>query len=77
MKDTLQVELTKLKANLLEQIKEYETQPVETSDELITQGWLEAIEHVEQLIKTREYLENRGESKWKNLQLYNLTETLE
>ncbi len=63
MKDTLQVELTKLKANLLEQIKEYETQPVETSDELITQGWLEAIEHVEQLIKTREYLENRGESK--------------
>jgi len=63
MKDTLQVELTKLKANLLEQIKEYETQPVETSDELITQGWLEAIKHVEQLIKTREYLENRGESK--------------
>jgi|TARA_R110002124_G_scaffold100726_6_gene247864 hypothetical protein len=63
MKDTLQVELTKLKANLLEQIKEYETQPVETSDELITQGWLEAIEHVEQLIKTREYLENMGESK--------------
>jgi len=36
---------------------------VETSDELITQGWLEAIKHVEQLIKTREYLENRGESK--------------
>ena len=63
MKDTLQVELTKLKANLLEQIKEYETHPVETSDELITQGWLEAIEHVEQLIKTREYLENMGESK--------------
>ena len=63
MKDTLQVELTKLKANLLEQIKEYETQPVETSDELITQGWLEAIKHVEQLIKTREYLENMGESK--------------
>ena len=63
MKDTLQVELTKLKANLLEQIKEYETQPVETSDELITQGWLEAIKHVEQLIKIREYLENRGESK--------------
>ena len=63
MKDTLKVELTKLKANLLEQIKEYETQPVETSDELITQGWLEAIEHVEQLIKTREYLENMGESK--------------
>ena len=63
MKDTLKVELTKLKANLLEQIKEYETQPVETSDELITQGWLEAIEHVQQLIKTREYLENMGESK--------------
>jgi len=57
MKDTLKVELTKLKANLLEQIKGYETQPVETSDELITQGWLEAIEHVEQLIKTREYME--------------------
>ena len=57
MKDTLQVELTKLKANLLEQIKGYETHPVETSDELITQGWLEAIEHVEQLIKTREYME--------------------
>ena len=57
MKDTLQVELTKLKANLLEQIKGYETQPVETSDELITQGWLEAIEHVQQLIKTREYME--------------------
>ena len=63
MKDTLQVELTKLKANLLEQIKGYETHPVETSDELITQGWLEAIEHVQQLIKTREYLENMGESK--------------
>ena len=63
MKVTLQVELTKLKANLLEQIKGYETHPVETSDELITQGWLEAIEHVEQLIKTREYLENMGESK--------------
>ena len=57
MKVTLQVELTKLKANLLEQIKGYETQPVETSDELITQGWLEAIEHVEQLIKTKEYME--------------------
>jgi hypothetical protein len=63
MKDTLKVELTKLKANLLEQIKGYETHPVETSDELITQGWLEAIEHVEQLIKTREYLENMGERK--------------
>ena len=57
MKDTLKVELTKLKANLLEQIKGYETQPVETSDELITQGWLEAIEHVQQLIKTKEYME--------------------
>ena len=63
MKDTLKVELTKLKANLLEQIKGYETHPVETSDELITQGWVEAIEHVQQLIKTREYLENMGESK--------------
>jgi hypothetical protein len=30
MKDTLKVELTKLKANLLEQIKGYETHPVET-----------------------------------------------
>ena len=58
MKDTLKVELTKLKANLLEQIKGYETHPVETSDELITQGWLEAIEHVEQLIKTRECMED-------------------
>tara|TARA_R110000824_G_scaffold43112_6_gene126535 strand:+ start:3088 stop:3285 length:198 start_codon:yes stop_codon:yes gene_type:complete len=65
MKDTLQVELTKLKANLLEQIKGYETQPVETSDEQITQGWLEAIEHVQQLIKTREYMEQltKGENK--------------
>jgi len=55
-------ELNKLQISLSEQIKGYETQPVETSDEQITQGWLEAILYVDKYLQRLE--ESKESEQW-------------
>lgn len=54
MINRLKTELSTLQTDLSQQIEGYERLPVGTSDERITQGWLEAVEYIDKHIQRLE-----------------------
>tara|TARA_R110000744_G_scaffold109027_2_gene206254 strand:+ start:172 stop:489 length:318 start_codon:yes stop_codon:yes gene_type:complete len=54
MINRLKTELSTLLTDLSQQIEGYERLPVGTSDERITQGWLEAVEYIDKHIQRLE-----------------------